>query len=74
MDEVRFAANQSSTNASVSIFNQIIQGFGLPEELIRPWLEQKLNLYGFNKETLTLDQARELTAELVLEFFLSSEA
>ncbi len=74
MDGVSSAENFFPTFSEPGIFEQLVMAFGLPEEIIRPWLEKKLNLYGLNKELLTLDQARELTAELVLEFFLTKES
>jgi hypothetical protein len=54
----------------VQLFEDFIQAMGIPDQMSRPWLEEKLKVFGFSKETLTLEQARELTSEMVMEFFL----
>lgn len=73
MDEVGIPNGGRSISKEKGIFDELIEAFGLPEDLVKPWLENKLNFYGINKDQMTLEQARELTAELVLEFFLNAE-
>lgn len=52
------------------LLNTVIQATDLPESLIEKELHQLLSSAGFNKDTVTLDDLREVMAQYLQTVFL----
>ncbi len=55
-----------------NLFNKIIAGTGLPKNLISQEFLKKIQEMGFDKETLTVEQLREVLSDYLQEVIIGA--